>query len=121
VLLISTDPASNLDQMPGVVLSGGPRPVPGVAGLAALNIAPEAAAEAYRARVLAQMEGASERERASVREQLSGLCATEIVAFDEFAAPLAGETDGDAHLCSTPHRPATRCCAWTRRLPTSGR
>ncbi|MBR0682660.1 TRC40/GET3/ArsA family transport-energizing ATPase [Roseomonas eburnea] len=98
VLLISTDPASNLDEMLGVALSDTPRPVPGVAGLEALNIDPEAAAEAYRARVLAQMEGASEGERATVREQLSGACTNEVAAFDEFAALLAGETDGHDHL-----------------------
>ncbi|WP_232475077.1 TRC40/GET3/ArsA family transport-energizing ATPase [Neoroseomonas rubea] len=90
VLLISTDPASNLDEMLGVVLSDTPRAVSGVAGLEALNIDPEAAAEAYRARVLAQMESATETERATVREQLSGACTTEVAAFDEFAALLAG-------------------------------
>lgn len=98
ILLISTDPASNLDEMLGVALSDAPRPVPGAAGLTALNIDPEAAAEAYRARVLAQMAGATETERTTVREQLSGACTTEVAAFDEFAALLAGETDGHDHL-----------------------
>ena len=92
VLLVSTDPASNLDEMLGVALSDAPRPVPGVPGLSALNIDPEAAAEAYRKRVLAQMEGAAETERSTVREQLSGACTTEVAAFDEFAALLAGDT-----------------------------
>ena len=55
VLLVSTDPASNLDEMLGVPLGGGPRAVPGVPNLAAMNIDPEAAAEAYRRRVLEQM------------------------------------------------------------------
>ncbi len=66
--------------------------MPGVANLSVLNIDPDAAAQAYRQRVLAQLEaGASDAERATVREQLSGACTTEIAAFDEFAALLAGE------------------------------
>jgi arsenite/tail-anchored protein-transporting ATPase len=97
VLLVSTDAASNLDEMLGVPLSNHPVPVPGVPGLEMLNIDPDEAAEAYRQRVLAQMEaGASEAERQTVREQLSGACTTEIAAFDEFAALLAGEGDGAA-------------------------
>ncbi|MCU0957139.1 MAG: arsenical pump-driving ATPase [Hydrogenophaga sp.] len=97
VLLVSTDAASNLDEMLGVPLSNHPVPVNGVPGLEMLNIDPDAAAEAYRQRVLAQMDdGASEAERQTVREQLSGACTTEIAAFDEFAALLAGEGDGAA-------------------------
>ena len=97
VLLVSTDAASNLDEMLGVPLSNHPVPVTGVPGLAMLNIDPDDAAEAYRQRVLAQMEtSASEDERQTVREQLSGACTTEIAAFDEFAALLAGEGDGTA-------------------------
>jgi arsenite-transporting ATPase len=96
VLLVSTDAASNLDEMLGVPLSNQAVAVPGVPGLAMLNIDPDTAAEAYRQRVLAQLEaGTSEQERQTVREQLSGACTTEIAAFDEFAALLAGE-GGDA-------------------------
>ena len=97
VLLVSTDAASNLDEMLGVALSNRPVAVPGVAGLQMLNIDPDTAAEAYRQRVLAQLEAnASLEERQTVREQLSGACTTEIAAFDEFAALLAGEgIDGD--------------------------
>src|SRR5688572_12605882 len=54
-LLISTDPASNLDEMLGLELDRMPRPVPGVPGLHAMNIDPEAAAEAYRKRVVEVM------------------------------------------------------------------
>ena len=92
VLLVSTDAASNLDDMLGITLSNQPVDVPGVAGLSVINIDPDAAAEAYRQRVLAQLEAdATEEERQTVREQLSGACTTEIAAFDEFAALLAGE------------------------------
>jgi len=92
VLLVSTDPASNLDEMLGVPLKNHPVPVPGVPGLSVLNIDPDTAANAYRDRVVEQMSpSASEEERGTVREQLSGSCTTEIAAFDEFAALLAGE------------------------------
>lgn len=60
VLLVSTDPASNLGEMLGTPLGPAPRAIPGVAGLAAMNIDPEAAAEAYRARALSQMACAAE-------------------------------------------------------------
>lgn len=96
VLLVSTDPASNLDEMLGTPLGNQPRPVAGAPGLLAMNIDPGAAAEAYRGRVLQQMAAqASEAERATVREQLSGACTTEIAAFDEFVGLLA---DGDTRF-----------------------
>jgi len=98
VLLVSTDAASNLDEMLGVALSNHPVAVPGVPGLQMLNIDPDTAAEAYRQRVLAQLEaGASDEERQTVREQISGACTTEIAAFDEFAALLAGEGGESAY------------------------
>jgi len=90
VLLVSTDPASNLDEILSVPLSNHPVAVPGTARLQVLNIDPSAAAEAYRARVLGQMgPEASDSERQSVAEQLSGSCTTEIAAFDEFVGRLA--------------------------------
>lgn len=92
VLLVSTDAASNLDEMLGVELRNTPGQVPGAPGLSVLNIDPDAASEAYRQRVLAQMPQASdEQDFASVREQLSGACTTEIASFDEFSSLL---TDG---------------------------
>ncbi len=98
VLLVSTDAASNLDEMLGVPLSNQPVAVPGVPGLHMLNIDPDTAAEAYRQRVLAQLEAtATADERSTVREQLSGACTTEIAAFDEFAALLASEGDAAGH------------------------
>ena len=95
VLLVSTDAASNLDEILGMPLRNQAQAVPGVPGLDMLNIDPDAAAEAYRLRVLAQLEAdASDDERQTVREQLSGACTTEIAAFDEFAALLASEGEG---------------------------
>ena len=99
VLLVSTDAASNLDEMLGVPLSSQPVAVPGVPGLHMLNIDPDTAAEAYRQRVLAQLAAtATSDERATVREQLSGACTTEIAAFDEFAALLASEGRDSGHV-----------------------
>jgi arsenite-transporting ATPase len=99
VLLVSTDPASNLDEMLEVALTDNPTPVPNVPGLSALNINPEAAAESYRTRVLEQLgPGATSDERSTVREQLSGACTTEIAAFDEFVGLLDGDMAGFNHI-----------------------
>lgn len=93
VLLVSTDPASNLDEMLDTPLSDSPRPVNGVPGLWATNIDPGNAAEAYRSRVIGQMaQTSTESEVSTVREQLSGACTTEIAAFDEFAGLLTEDT-----------------------------
>jgi arsenite-transporting ATPase len=90
VLLVSTDAASNLDEMLGIELRNAPVPVPGAPGLWVLNIDPGHAAESYRQRVLAGLGAdATAEERATVREQLSGACTTEIASFDEFSALLA--------------------------------
>jgi len=85
VLLVSTDAASNLDEVLGIELRNMPTTVPGEPGLSVLNIDPDTAAESYRQRVLAQMGAdSSDTERSTVREQLSGACTTEIASFDEF-------------------------------------
>ena len=89
VLLVSTDAASNLDEMLGVELRNTPMPVPNANGLFVLNIDPENAAESYRNRVIEQMSSdASDEEKLNALEQLSGACTTEIAAFDEFASLL---------------------------------
>ena len=99
VLLVSTDPASNLDEMLEVSLTDSPVPVPNAAGLFAMNIDPEAAAESYRTRVLEQLGPAvTPDERSTVREQLSGACTTEIAAFDEFVGLLDGDMAGFDHI-----------------------
>ncbi|WP_411879857.1 arsenical pump-driving ATPase [Polaromonas sp. YR568] len=99
VLLVSTDAASNLDEMLGIELRNIPTPVPGAPGLSVLNIDPDTAAESYRQRVLAQMGAqASEAELSTVREQLSGACTTEIASFDEFASLLADDADHFDHI-----------------------
>lgn len=92
LLLVSTDPASNLDQMLGASLTNHATPIPGARGLFAMNIDPEKAAADYRARVITpyrKIWNAAQISR--LEEQLAGACTIEIAAFDEFAGLLAGE------------------------------
>ncbi len=99
VLLVSTDAASNLDEMLGIELRNTPVPVPGAPGLSVLNIDPDNAAESYRQRVLAQMQAsATAEELSTVREQLSGACTTEIATFDEFSSLLAEGAQAWDHI-----------------------
>ena len=99
VLLVSTDPASNLDEMLGAQLCSRPSLVPGMPTLWALNIDPEAASDAYRGRVMAQLDPKAEQaERDAVTEQLSGACTTEIAAFDEFVDLLGAGSSGYDHV-----------------------
>ena len=99
VLLVSTDAASNLDEMLGVELSNHPVHVPGVKGLWLINIDPDVAAKGYRQRVIEQMgTSATSKEKDAVREQLSGACTTEIASFDEFSSLLADENSKYEHI-----------------------
>ncbi len=96
VLLVSTDPASNLDEVLGKALGHWPTPVPGVANLWAMNIDPEAAARDYRERMVAPYRGVLPVAAvASMEEQFSGSCTIEIAAFDEFSR-LLGERQATA-------------------------
>jgi arsenite/tail-anchored protein-transporting ATPase len=98
VLLVSTDPASNLDEVLGVKLKGTASPVPGVERLAALNIDPEEAAAAYRERMVAPYRGVLPAATlASMEEQLSGSCTMEIAAFDEFSALIGDPANTSAY------------------------
>ena len=93
VLLVSTDPASNLDEVLEVTLDASAKAVPRVPGLSALNIDPEDAARAYRDRVVGPYRGVLPAAAvASIEEQLSGACTVEIAAFDEFSK-LLGDAD----------------------------
>ncbi|MFN7622686.1 MAG: TRC40/GET3/ArsA family transport-energizing ATPase, partial [Acidobacteriota bacterium] len=87
VLLVSTDPASNLDQVFGVSLGSLPQDIPGIDGLSALNIDPEVAAREYRERIIGPYRTALPAETvAGMEEQLSGACTVEVAAFDEFTS-----------------------------------
>lgn len=102
VLLVSTDPASNLGQVFGVEI-GEHEPVAIVAvpGLFALNIDPEAAAQGYRDRIIGPVRDVLPADVVKgMEEQLSGACTTEIAAFDEFTGLLTGgeQTRGFDHI-----------------------
>ena len=98
VLIVSTDPASNLDEVLGAALGQTPTPVPGAPGLFALNIDPEAAARDYRERMVAPYRGILPPAAiASMEEQFSGACTVEIAAFDEFSK-LLGHPESTAEF-----------------------
>ena len=85
VLLVSTDPASNIGQVFDITIGNTITEIPAVPGLAALEIDPEQAAEAYRERIIAPVRGLlPDIEIAGITESLSGSCTTEIASFDEF-------------------------------------
>ena len=89
VLLVSTDPASNLDEVLATQLGPRPTPIADAAGLLAMNIDPEEAAREYRERIVGPYRALlPEPAVNSIEEQLSGACTMEIAAFDEFARLL---------------------------------
>ena len=101
VLLVSTDPASNVGQVFGQPVGDRITPITVVPGLDALEIDPEEAAAQYRDRTLAPVRNfLSAADLAAVTEQLSGACTTEIASFNQFTDLLAGTdvTDGYDHV-----------------------
>jgi arsenite-transporting ATPase len=89
VLLVSTDPASNVGQVFGVTIGNRMTPIPAVPRVSALEIDPEAAAHAYRERLVGPVRGVLPDDVVKgIEESLSGACTTEIAAFDEFTALL---------------------------------
>jgi arsenite-transporting ATPase len=105
VLLVSTDPASNLDEVLGVNLTSTPTAIASVPQLAALNIDPAAAAMAYREKLVGPYRGKlPDAILRGMEEQLSGACTMEIAAFDEFSRLLgepAATTDFDHVIFDT--------------------
>ena len=93
VLIVSTDPASNLDEVLATELSDVPRPVDGLANLYASNLDPEVAAASYRDALIGPYRGVlPDATVASMEEQLSGACTVEIAAFNEFAKLVGDES-----------------------------
>ena len=95
VLLISTDPASNLQDVFHRELDGKGVAIDGVPGIVVANLDPEEAAREYRESVVAPYRG---KLPASVitnmEEQLSGSCTVEIAAFDQFSNFITNEETG---------------------------
>jgi arsenite-transporting ATPase len=89
VLLVSTDPASNVGQVFGVNIGNHITDIAAVPNLSALEIDPQAAAQEYRNRIVDPVRGKlPDSIVKGIEEQLSGVCTTEIAAFDEFTALL---------------------------------
>ncbi|MDG9857390.1 arsenical pump-driving ATPase [Pseudomonas nitroreducens] len=89
VLLVSTDPASNVGQVFGLDIGNKITAITAVPNLAALEIDPQEAAQAYRDRIVGPVRGVLPEDVVDgIEEQLSGACTTEIAAFDEFTALL---------------------------------
>ena len=92
VLLVSTDPASNIAQVLDTPIGNTITAITTVPGLDALEIDPEQAAEAYRNRIIDPVRNLlPAAEIASITEQLSGSCTTEVASFDEFTALLSDD------------------------------
>jgi arsenite-transporting ATPase len=92
VLLISTDPASNLDEVLETQLSNHPTAIINQPGLWAMNIDPIQAATEYRERIVSPLRGVLPDETVqSIEEQLSGACTVEIAAFNEFSGIIGDE------------------------------
>ncbi|MGZ8292877.1 MAG: arsenical pump-driving ATPase [Telluria sp.] len=97
VLLVSTDPASNVGQVFGISIGNRITAVESVPRLDALEIDPQAAAQLYRDRIVGPVRGVlPDAVVKGIEEQLSGACTTEIAAFDEFTDLLT-----DARLDDT--------------------
>lgn len=92
VLLVSTDPASNVAQVFEQRIGHHITPIASLIGLSALEVDPQMAAQAYRQRIVEPVRGVLPDDVvAGIEEQLSGACTTEIAAFDEFTALLTDE------------------------------
>ncbi len=94
ILLISTDPASNLKDVLECPVSDQIEPHKGLQNLFIVNINPETSADEYRNRVLGPLKDAiSSTELKKIEEGLSGACTTEIASFDEFSRFITGEAE----------------------------
>ncbi|GAB6090564.1 arsenical pump-driving ATPase [Spirochaeta dissipatitropha] len=92
VLLISTDPASNLDEVLGTELGSRPTAVQDAPNLFALNIDPIQAAAEYRERMVGPYRGVlPDTAVQQMEEQLSGACTVEIAGFNEFSKLLGDD------------------------------
>lgn len=86
ILLISTDPASNLQDVFGQTLDGHGTQIAEVPGLTVVNLDPEQAAAEYRRSVIGPYRGKlPESVIQNMEEQLSGSCTVEIAAFNAFS------------------------------------
>lgn len=93
ILLVSTDPASNLEEVFSAKIGAEPTAIAEVPGLFALNVDPEAAAAAYREKLIAPYRGVlPEVALTAMEEQMAGACTVEIAAFNEFARLIGDDS-----------------------------
>ena len=89
VLLVSTDPASNVEEVLESEVGTSPTKVQRIQSLWALIVDPETAAEQYKERMIGPYRDVlPDAAIASMEEQLAGACTVEIAAFDELAKLL---------------------------------
>ena len=92
VLLISTDPASNLQDVFNIELNNKGVSIKDVPNLIVVNINPEEAAQEYKESIVAPYRGKlPDVVIKNMEEQLSGSCSVEIAAFNEFSAFITDE------------------------------
>ncbi|WP_155287023.1 arsenical pump-driving ATPase [Lacticaseibacillus zhaodongensis] len=93
VMLVSTDPASNLQDVFNTELTNKPQAIKGVPRLFAANFDPVTAAGEYRESVVGPYRGVlPDAAVKNMEEQLSGFCTVEIASFNEFANFLTDPT-----------------------------
>lgn len=98
VLLVSTDPASNLQDVFDMELTNKPRPIEGVPNLRVANFDPVTAADEYKESVVGPYRGIlPESAIQNMEEQLSGTCTVEIASFNEFANFLTDDSIEDEY------------------------
>lgn len=128
VMLVSTDPASNLQDVFQVELTNRPRTIPGVARLQVANFDPLVAAKEYREAVIKPYQGVLPAAAlANMQEQLSGSCTVEVAAFNEFTHFLTDRQINQQFECvifdtaPTGHtlRMLKLPAAWTNYLDTN--
>ena len=125
VLLVSTDPASNVGHVFGLPIGNVITAIPHVPGLDALEIDPEQAAEAYRNRIIEPVRDLlPAQEIAAITEQLSGSCTTEVASFNEFTVAAFRERRVQRlrphrvrHRPHRPHHPAAATARFVDRIP----
>lgn len=112
ILLISTDPASNLQDVFDQPLNGHGTAISEVPGLTVVNLDPEQAAAEYRESVIAPFRGKlPESVIQNMEEQLSGSCTVEIAAFNEFSDFITDVNEAKEydHIILIQHLPDTHC------------
>lgn len=92
IMLISTDPASNLQDVFDTELNNKGVQIKDVPNLVVANFDPEQAATEYKESVIAPYRGKlPETVLNNMEEQLSGSCTVEIAAFNEFSSFITDE------------------------------